>query len=89
MTDRIIDTGTNSRAAQLLNCQALAGERGLAAAVIARAVMDAQRGTPAQQHDAECFFAGSWYEDLCEFLGVPAERPALLGCISPEREYGP
>lgn len=64
-------------------------EEGIAAAVISRAVLDAARGTPEQRHDAERFFAGSWFVDLCDFLGVPAERPALLGCISPEREYGP
>lgn len=82
MTDRIIDTGTNARAAQLLNCQSLSGERGLAAAVIARAVMDATRGTPELREDAERFFRSTWYGDLCEFLGVEAERPAILE-ISP------
>jgi len=75
MTDRI-------DAARRVNLSSLTGERGLAAAVIARAVMDAQRGTPELREDAERFFASAWYGDLCEFLGVEPGRPAILE-ISP------
>lgn len=54
-------------------------EEGIAAAVISRAVLDAARGTPALRRDAELFFRGSWYVDLCDFLDVPAVRPPVLG----------
>lgn len=72
-----------------LVAQGLRYEEGIAAAIIARAVLDAARGSPAQRHDAERFFAGSWYVDLCDFLDVQAERPAVLSSALPEPGYGP
>lgn len=65
-----------------LVAQGLRYEEGIAAAIIARAVMDVAKGTPELREDAERFFRSTWYGDLCEFLGVEAERPAILE-ISP------